>query len=324
MDMLLKISGGGQTTSALILLIKTCTIPGTDIFVLISGYFMVKTMPNVKRIVSIWLQMLFYSIGIYVVLVATGYASFSVVELIKHCLPVAFNQYWFMRVYFYLLICAPFINILIHSLSEKGHRLLILTGIFLMVLPASVPGISVFNKEAGNGILWFMLLYVTGAYLSMYPPMRRVQFYSIIAVSMILFAWSSQIGIEYISNRLGYAGMGISRFSTFDSFPIYVFSVCVLCLAICKKSSKSANSLLLFFSGSTAGIYMIHEHPIVRSLLWKKLQLIDANLWMFFLSAVLIFIFAAIIDNITWKQIAKVVNKINTNKLDKLLSNLTK
>lgn len=310
--------GGGKITFALILLIKTCTIPGTDIFVLISGYFLINTKPSVKRILTVWIQILFYSLGIYLVLAVTGLESLSIVELIKHSLPVAFNKYWFMRVYFYLLLCAPFLNILLHSLSEKGYRVLILLGVLLMVIPASIPVISVFNKEAGNGILWFMLLYVTGAYFSKHPPKRKVHVYFVVAALMIFFAWASRIGVDFISAKLGFDGVGSSRFSTFDSFPIYLFSVCMLCAAICyKKREQSANGVVLFFSGSTAGIYMIHEHPLVRSLLWGKLQLADADLWTVFLSGFRIYILAAIVDNLTWKQISKIVNRINTERIDR-------
>ena len=62
---------------------------------------------------------------------------------------------------------------------------------------------------------------------------------------------------------------------------------------------------------------MIHEHPLVRSLLWGKLQLADADLWTVFLSGFLIYILAAIVDNLTWKQISKIVNRINTERIDR-------
>lgn len=143
-----------------------------------------------------------------------------------------------MRVFFYSLLCVPFLNILLHSLSEKGHRVLILIGILLMVLSASIPRISVFNNEGENGILWFMLLYVTGAYFSKNPPKKKSAYYSVVAVLMIVFAWTSQIGIEFISTEVGFNEMGRSRFSIFDSFPMYLSSVCVLCAAVSEHNGR--------------------------------------------------------------------------------------
>ena len=141
MDMLLKVSRGGVLTAAL----ETFATPGTDIFVLISGYFLVKSKINVKKVIVVWLQILFYSVSLNLLMVAFGISKFSYVGLIKACFPIAFNQYWFMRVYFYLILCVPFLNKLISSLQKKEYEQLIFLGIVLMVIPASIPGIALFS-----------------------------------------------------------------------------------------------------------------------------------------------------------------------------------
>jgi hypothetical protein len=33
-----------------------------------------------------------------------------------------------------------------------------------MVIPASIPGISVFNDAGSNGVLWFFMLYAVNAF----------------------------------------------------------------------------------------------------------------------------------------------------------------
>lgn len=103
--------------------------------------------------------------------------------IIKHML---FNEYWFMRVYFYLILCVPFLNKLINSLQKKEYKQLILLGIVLMVIPASIPGIALFNSDSGNGILWFIMLYLTGAYLQKYPPKFSAKFYMLMAFGFFM------------------------------------------------------------------------------------------------------------------------------------------
>lgn len=44
---------GGLIDTYLKTLVTTFSIPGTDIFVLISGYFMIKSRPSIKRIVFV-------------------------------------------------------------------------------------------------------------------------------------------------------------------------------------------------------------------------------------------------------------------------------
>lgn len=119
---------------------------------------------------TVWFQILFYSVSLYLLVTALEVNTFSFSGVIKAFFPISFNQYWFMRVYFYLILCAPFLNILLSSLNQKTHQYLILLGIILMVIPASISGIAKFNSDAGNGILWFIMLYFTGAYYAKYPP----------------------------------------------------------------------------------------------------------------------------------------------------------
>lgn len=298
---------------------ETFSVPGTDIFVLISGYFMVRSKASIKRIITVWFQILFYSLSLYLLTTLSGLNSFSVIDFVKAVLPVSSNQYWFMRVYLYMLLCAPFLNVLLNHLNQQGHQLLISLGIILMVIPASIPGITTFNSEAGNGILWFFMLYLTGAYFSKYPPQHKASQYCITAVSMFLTAFLSRLVIARVSTLLGFAGMGENRFSTFDAFPIYIEACCILCAGI-KLSQKSVsnekiNKAVLFFSSSTAGVYMIHEHPVVRRIIWNKLNLDCYPAIYAFGAAIIILAVCTIIDKITWKNACLMLIKYKLNIL---------
>lgn len=317
----------GLFTTAL----ETFSVPGTDIFVIISGYFLFRSKISLKRIINTWAQILFYSLSIYIIITISGLNHFSLIGFLKTIFPISFNQYWFMRVYFYLLLCVPFINLLLDTLSQKAHQCLLFLGILLMVIPASIPLISTFNSDAGNGILWFIMLYSTGAYFSKYPPKFKVSRYVLIAFFMFAIAFLSKIFIGYIATQLGFSGLGQSRLSTFDAFPIYFEACSIVCAGI--KLSDTFNNhtinpliqkTVLFFSVSTAGIYMIHEHPLIRNLLWSRLNLSQHTALYAVLISVALFILCAIIDHLTWKQLARYLNRINTDIVDLKFNNCFK
>lgn len=309
MDMLLKVSRGGVLTAAL----ETFATPGTDIFVLISGYFLVKSKINVKKVIVVWLQILFYSVSLNLLMVAFGISKFSYVGLIKACFPIAFNQYWFMRVYFYLILCVPFLNKLINSLQKKEYEQLIFLGIVLMVIPASIPGIALFNSDSGNGILWFIMLYLTGAYLQKYPPKFSAKFYMLMSFGFFMIAFLSRIGISWLSTLLGFSGMGENRFCTFDAFPIYAEAYCIVCMGIKMNLKIRHNGFgekaILFLSESTAGVYMIHEHPLVRSTIWRCMDLGNHMILYTFFIVILVFVVCATLDQLTWRKIVKYLRK---------------
>lgn len=321
-EMLWTVSGGGYLVTA----IKTFYVPGTDIFVLISGYFMLRSKVSIKRIITTWLQILFYSLSLYLIITFLGFNTFSVIDLVKSILPVSFNQYWFMRVYLYMVLCAPFLNILLINLNKQGHQYLIALGFMLMVIPASIPGITTFNSDAGNGILWFFMLYSTGAYFAKYPPQYKTRQYCLMAFFMFLVAFVSQIIIARVSTLLGFGGMGESRFSTFDAFPIYIEACCILCAGIKLSQKPVSNAILkkvvLFFSSSTAGVYMIHEHPLVRKIMWDRLNLSCHSIVYAFCISAMIFVLCTIIDKLTWKKCLYFINEIDIRHADELLQSV--
>ena len=130
--------------------------PGVNIFVIISGYFMINSKFSVKRLLLIWLQVFFYSVSLYLVMVISGSIDFSVIQFIKVLLPISFDRYWFIRVYLYMYMCSPFLNLLLMRLSKKNFLMLFALGWILMVIPASIPAITTFNAAGGE---WYTLVF---------------------------------------------------------------------------------------------------------------------------------------------------------------------
>ena len=90
-----------------------------NLYVLISGYFLVQSKAKWGKIPSIWMQTAFYSVCIYLVFVAIGLGGmiFSVKDfvssvLVVRCGAVADRTYWFVAQYIGLLALS------LHSLTD--------------------------------------------------------------------------------------------------------------------------------------------------------------------------------------------------------------
>ena len=82
---------------------------GVNLFVLISGYFLVtKKKYNYKKILLFWLQILLYSIIIYLVL--TLVFKNNSIRLIEALMPLSYKKWWFATSYFILYLIYPYIN----------------------------------------------------------------------------------------------------------------------------------------------------------------------------------------------------------------------
>lgn len=95
--------------------------------------------------------------------------DFSWIELLRRFFPVSRGVWWFFTVYFALAILSPFMNAMIDALDKAYHRMLIL---LLLIMCSIIPMFTNWEGQLGSNygysLLWFFVLYVTGAYISRY------------------------------------------------------------------------------------------------------------------------------------------------------------
>lgn len=134
---------------------------GVNIFILISGYFLVtSTTLNVTKIIKLWLQIFTYSIVIFCIFIGFGIEPFGIKALIYHFLPVTYSQWWFASWYFVLYLFSPYINILLNALSKKSYQhFLILFTTCLCIIPTFLV------VPLKNNLFWFIYLYILGGML---------------------------------------------------------------------------------------------------------------------------------------------------------------
>ena len=139
---------------------------GSILFVLISRYYLSNSNNiKLKKILRIILQVVFYSVLIYLILVILGIENFNTKSLIKNLLPITFKSYWFITAYIILYIFHPFINKLFNCFNQKEHFIFIsLMFIIFSVLPTLTT-----NDFYANELIQFLMYYSIGAYLFRYP-----------------------------------------------------------------------------------------------------------------------------------------------------------
>lgn len=143
---------------------------GNALFVLISGYFLVNSAFSARRLLRLWAQTLFYSL-LFAALFALGGRAISGRELLRVCLPVLSNDYWFITCYVIFSLFAPFVNRMLRALSRGEFVRLLAT---MLVIFSLLP--TVFNRGGAFGfskLADFLMFYCLGAYVRMYPDALR-------------------------------------------------------------------------------------------------------------------------------------------------------
>lgn len=144
------------------------TAIAVNLFVMITGYFMVKSSQRWNKLLPVWFQVFFYSFVIYLFLCSVGQVDFSFKGLIRSSLVVRFSAYWFVVKYLALLIVAPFLNKVLLSLSKRQYILLI---VVLLVLDFDLMG-KLYGHlfSGGQSLLHFILVYTIAGYIRLFTP----------------------------------------------------------------------------------------------------------------------------------------------------------
>ena len=141
-------------------LLESMGIISVDVFVLISGWFMIR--PRVQNVTSFIYQVVFiWAIG-YLLMIVLGYANLSIKGIFV-CF--AFTSWdWFIKAYLMLFILAPILNTFIQNSNEKTQRYVLFFFFTFMCTYGFVGGASRFFIY-GYGPLSFIGLYLLAQYV---------------------------------------------------------------------------------------------------------------------------------------------------------------
>lgn len=293
---------------------------GVNIFFMISGYFLCEREFKLFSVSRLLAQGWFYTIALFLVgKFGFGY-NYSMSELLMVFLPTLFYEYWFLTAYLILLFLSPYINALINALSRKQNLLLIVTTVTLWV------GIRTFttSEMLGTAIPFAVTMYLIGAYLRKYPEnwlaVGKNRVFLTVASFGLLFA--STLVVAPLAARFPGLQEYVGFFYARNSLLTVGAAAGLMAIFLhCKPfQSKFINTV----AGCTFGVYLIHENPAMRVILWERLlnnaPYIDSA-WLIprvLAAAVIVFCGGAVIEYLRQLTVDKPMTKIIHWALSKL------
>lgn len=242
-------------------------------YVLLSGYFLVKSKFRLQKLLILWLETVFYTLIIRIVFIATGQVAFSITSLLSSFIPVFTGRYWFITIYFGLYLVFPFLNIAINAMNKKQHLLLnIVLFILFSVMISLHPAFKGMNSGAGWGLAWFVVLYFIAAYLRLHYNAngKKLRYILVWLVSSGLLA----VCYAFVRGKSGMLTNVLSNQYRYDSVFAYISSVCLLLVFVNTKFNNAfLNRIVTFIAPSTLGVYLIHAQADLSPWLWDVLRM---------------------------------------------------
>lgn len=298
-------------------------------YVLISSYFSIDKKFSIKRIVKLWIQVSFYSILIFLVMLFVFKIDFSKLNLLNAIFPILFKNYWFPTIYIGLCIFSPFLNIFIKNLTRNQYRiLLVITTFVFCVWPFIIQSSTNLEFGGAYSITWFINLYLIAGYLKLhfninkYDNIKYLLTYFISCILLFL--------IFHLVKYLNIPSYSADYFYSYHFILVLIASVSLfLFFKNLKIKSDLLNKVILFLAPLTFGVYLIHENPLVRNRLWggvvrrlltdqfSEVLVISIGLCIYIICSMIDYIRGLIFKPINKKILnSKVLNKIETLFID--------
>lgn len=268
-----------QFNSFIIMLLSAGGKLGVNIYVLISGYFLVGSSFKLRRLINTIALTIFYSVSIYLVMLfALPEYSFSFGELFSRIFVIYKSNYWFVTCYVAMVLLSPFINKLINALSKREHLALVL---LLVLMSSHLPRLDSYFDFSQIG--WFITVYIIAAYLRLYPEKIFSSKLITGVASLVLCITIGLLSASTDLTNILCLATSVALFTFFNNLEI---------------KSRAINLI----SKTTFGIYLIHDNKLVRQVLWSNLLKCPYHaqfdsFWLFSACAVLlVFIVCSLIE----------------------------
>lgn len=170
-ELLEKLTGPLSVKGHLAWILESFSIAAVDVYVLISGYFLVETGFRCRRVISLVLQVMFYTCLLPVVLVAAGILPVSEITFynILQCIfPTNMLHYWFVSAYVLMFLFTPVLNAAVHGMKKRQLQIAIVILLIMESLSKTVIPVRLELDNLGYDAYWFMVVYLIAAYIRLY------------------------------------------------------------------------------------------------------------------------------------------------------------
>lgn len=243
---------------------------GVDIFVLISGYFLIENTEKLfqpKKLLKFWGQVVFYSIMTYLLSVMLRLNAFEIKQLIKVCLPITYPGWWFASTYFMLYLIHPFLNKLLHGLSKTEYQYLIL----MMVLCWSIIPTATTQLFESNSLLWFVTLYGIAGYVNLYGGNQKLQskHYFSLYFMVLIITYTVSTTFLFLGTKKEEWSTHAIDFFEIERLPILLLAITLFMGFVTLKMNY--HKWINMIASATFGVYLIHDSSYIRYYLWTNI-----------------------------------------------------
>ena len=251
-----------STAYWVLVFLETLCYCAVNTFILISGYVGYSGRFQYTNIISLWLTVECYSIGLTLLEKILTPTNVKWKTLFRAAFPVCFSKYWFFTAYFCAFFFFPMIIKTINVLTKKQAFVVMGCEVVLFTIFPLISNTDLFNTGFGYSVIWFLVLYYCGVLIKRYEPLKNIKKWQSIAGYLIccVLTFIPKILLPKHSFQLSIFKIDSLVFSKYASVTMLFAAVFLLNTFKDMKLSKATKTTVSFFSPLAFSVYLIHHH----------------------------------------------------------------
>lgn len=305
--------------------ISAFTRISVNVYVMITGYYMVTSSMKVKKLFNIWIVVWFYSVLSLLIPIILKDSMLSKDEIKMALMPFSSAFYWFPTAYIALYAISPFINKLVRNLTKKQYLILISILFALLVVQKTIfNNNSIIDANNGVSFIWCVYLYIVAGYIRLHYNGKVNKVLCLLTTLIISF-----IIVAIRTTTLKNSGEDITKLWDFSNILNFISTITIfLFFKELKIKNETCSKIIGKISPLTFGIYLIHENYFVYERIYTKILFVQDYYGTIYLpihmivSVIWIFTMCALIEKIRMEIFAILGKSKISKKIDEKLDQI--
>ena len=311
--------------------LKGFCIVSVNLYVLISGYFLLEAKWKISRLIQLWLQVFVYSIGVPLVCLVLGVGGieqWGIYDWINVIFPVQMEHYWYITAYAILYLFVPVLSAGVKHMTKQQHQLVIAGLLLIFSIPKTILPVLIPTDRYGYDFGWFLCLFMIASYIRMHG----IPFFNRMGKSFAVY-FVSVAGMWLISlvcGLLSRKGLPLTYMMDmpycYNHFLVLVAAVGLFYgFSYIKIPQGKLSNIICKISSYTLGVYLLHENLAVRTQwqFWAGIEKVRDGFGIFphmFLTVIAVFVAGIVVDFVRdccFKFVARIWKQIFAGKVAK-------
>lgn len=252
---------------------------GVALFFILTGYFLINSKKiNLKKL---FCTTIFYSFVCFILFAVTGHSPgglsriFNIIK--SFLLPLTGGSWWFITSYTFLILVHPLINDFLNKLSKRQSLTFLAFFWIFWYAFAQIFKVPFFNLQRA------VFFYCIGSFLCRFNVLnnKRLGLKALLAVVFAaVYTFIAYSRVTFIvTHKSTPANLAVAQIGEFINSGLLIPVLAVLLMMLICGLEIKTNRVINFVASTTFGIYLLHDSPIIRPVLWNEIVKADTVLF---------------------------------------------